>query len=268
MTDALRAKPTMIELLPDEIHLWFTFVDEVHDDGLLGRYRSLLTKQERQKEQGFHFQADRHRYLVTRALVRTVLSRYLDKAPESWFFVQDSFGKPVIGNGIPMAQKIEFNISHTEGLIVCGVRSGGALGVDIERLNNRPALLNIADEYFSAIEKKALTLLPDELKVERLFQYWTLKESYIKARGCGLSIPLNKFGFHFYQTGRASLFVDRQLEDQPSSWRFWQLRPSPEHLAAVCAKRSANDCQRLIVRKVVPFRSEQTLNYVAVLESD
>ncbi len=258
----------MLELRPDEIHLWLTFVDEVHDDGLLRRYRSLLTKEERQKEKGFHFQADRHRYLVTRSLVRTVLSRYTQMAPESWFFVQDSFGKPVIGNSIPVAQKIEFNISHTEGLIVCGVRRGGALGVDIERIDGGPALLNIANEYFSIIEKQAIALLPEELKVERFFQYWTLKESYIKARGCGLAIPLNKFGFNFCQTGSAQLLIDKELEDEPSSWRFWQLRPSQEHLVAVCAKRSRSHCQRLIVRKVIPFGSEQTLNYVSVVDAD
>ena len=188
-------------------------------------------------------------------------------APEHWVFLQNSFGKPAIGNDIPIAEKIEFSISHTAGLIVCGVRSKGALGVDIENLHSRPAPLNIANAYFSAMEKEALSLLPPELQIERFFQYWTLKESYIKARGLGLSIPLDEFSFHFPKPDQVRFSVSQQLEDQPSNWRFWQLRPSKDHLASICAKRTANDCQQLVIRQVIPFKSEIRLDHMPVLAS-
>ena len=65
----------MLHLHPDRIQLWLAFCDEIADQQLLADYRRLLVEEERQKEMRFHFARDRHRYLITRALVRTMLSR-------------------------------------------------------------------------------------------------------------------------------------------------------------------------------------------------
>jgi 4'-phosphopantetheinyl transferase len=66
----------LIELHPDRIHLWFTFFDAIRDEHLLHRYRLLLSEEERRMEKRIQLAKNRHRYLVTRALVRIVLSRW------------------------------------------------------------------------------------------------------------------------------------------------------------------------------------------------
>jgi 4'-phosphopantetheinyl transferase len=258
----------MIELHPDQIHLWFTFFDAIRDDGLLDRYRSLLSEEELIREQRIHLAKSRHRYLVTRALVRTVLSRYAPIAPEHWLFVQNPYGKPGIFSGDPLVDKISFNISHTEGLVVVGVTSGGALGVDTENILSRQAPVAAAAAYFSCEESGAIALLHPQQRPERFFQYWTLKESYIKARGRGLSIPLDQFSFRFMEHKRVCLSVNPTLKEEPSRWKFWQLRPSASHLTAVCAERCGTGRKQLTSTMIIPLGAEQALDCVPILESE
>jgi 4'-phosphopantetheinyl transferase len=258
----------MIELDPDRIHLWFTFFDEIRNDDLLNRYRNLLPEEEQHWEQRIHSATNRHRYLITRALVRTVLSRYAPVAPEQWSFSKNVYGKPYISNSDALASRISFNVSHTKGLIVLGVTCGGAIGVDTENVRDRHRALDSASAFFSSEETDALEMLPPHTRQERLFQYWTLKESYIKARGMGLAIPLNQFSFHFLELDRLRLAIHMPLKDNPSRWHFWQLRPSEKHLTAVCAERCGNDCKQLVSKLIVPLGAEQSLNCVPILESE
>jgi 4'-phosphopantetheinyl transferase len=257
----------MLELHPDRINLWCVFYKEISDVGLLNRYRLLLTKEEQHRERRFYFAKDRHRYLVTRALVRTVLSRYAPITPEQWSFTQNANGKPCICNDDLLARKFSFNVSHTDGLIVLGLTAGVELGVDAERVRIRPTLLEAANSFFSREESSAIALLPYHMQHERFFQYWTLKESYVKARGMGLKIPMDAFSFQFLQPNRVRLSIHTQLKDLASRWRFWQFRPSEHHLTAVCAEHCGHPNQRLVLNKIVPFREEQALNCVPLLES-
>src|SRR5262245_61305693 len=107
----------MIELNSGDIHLWLTYYEEITDAQLHDRYLLLLDPAERERQQRFHFQRDRLRYLVTRALVRTVLSRYLPVSEAGWTFATNAYGRPHIENA-GVGSELRFNISHTQGLIV------------------------------------------------------------------------------------------------------------------------------------------------------
>ena len=112
------------------IYLWCTFYSDLEDEALLREYRSLLSEAERQQELRCHFARDRRRYLVTRALVRTVLSRYTAIAPSEWTFAVNDYGRPLIANTAWAARQISFNVSHTDSLIILAVAQGHELGVD------------------------------------------------------------------------------------------------------------------------------------------
>jgi 4'-phosphopantetheinyl transferase len=80
---------------------------------------TLLLSQEEQRQQlRFHFERDRHRYLVTRAMQRTVLSKYVGIAPRDWRFTSNDYGRPSIAAEHAAARGLEFNLSHTDGLVV------------------------------------------------------------------------------------------------------------------------------------------------------
>src|SRR6266852_4786418 len=126
----------IMPLTPAEIHLWLVFYDEI-EERLHPAYRELLNAAEKEQEQRFYFERDRRRYLITRALVRTVLSRYVPIAPKEWSFSANAYGRPEVVNAQARDEYLSFNISHTHSLIVLGVSARRALGVDVENVRER-----------------------------------------------------------------------------------------------------------------------------------
>src|SRR6185437_316076 len=246
-----------ILLTPAEIHLWLAFYDEIADERLLSEYRALLNSEEKEQQSRFYFAKDRLRYLVTRALVRTVLSRYVSLEPGEWVFTVNAYGCPEIANAQGREACLSFNISHTDSLIVLGVTKSRALGVDVENFRAREISIDIADRYFAPIEVAALSAVSPHQQQYRFFEYWTFKESYIKARGMGLSLPLDKFSFHYPHDRAVEIAIDPELADDAARWQFWQFQPRPEYLAAICAER-VDQPTKLIVRQAVPMQSEKS----------
>jgi 4'-phosphopantetheinyl transferase len=218
-----------------EIHLWLCFYESIRDRALLNQYLSLLSADELRQQRRFYFERDRHRYLVTRAMVRTVLSKYVPIAPEQWLFGANQYGRPEVCNKDARANGLSFNLSHTRSLIVLGIARDRAIGVDVENVREQRAAVEIADRVFAPDEVAALRALPVEEQEQRFFEYRTLKESYIKARGMGLSIPLDRFAFDLQTPARISLRIDSSLQDRAERWVFWQLQLGCEHVSAVCA---------------------------------
>ncbi len=224
-----------LSLTRNEIHIWMTKPQTLLDnDELLTRYTTLLNAQEKVKYQRYKFAKDRHDALITRAFIRDLLSYYADIAPQDWQFEKSAKGKPEAVNApIPL----RFNISHTKNLIVCAVTLTDDIGCDVENTSRSNDVLAIAERYFSAKESTELFSLPDEQQRHRFFDYWTLKESYIKAWGLGLAIPLADFSFTINDTVqiRNEIFAiksdiilsfARHREDKPQVWRSWLLYPT------------------------------------------
>lgn len=247
---------SLISFSSGEIHLWLASYDEITDERLHAAYREVLDDGEREQEPRFYFARDRRRYLVTRALVRTVLSRYLPLGPAAWSFSTNAYGRPEIANALGRDAELSFNISHTHSLIVLGVTCRCALGVDVENIRAREVSIGIADRYFAAEEVAALRAAPSHDQQYRFFEYWTFKEAYIKARGMGLSLPLDKFSFHYPDEGGVEIAIHPELGDDPGRWQFWQFRPSDEYLMAICAERVNGRAATVVMRRTVPMVSE------------
>src|SRR6516225_6152650 len=107
-----------IPLPASEIHLWLAFYDEIGEASLHDAYRELLDAGELAQARRFYFARDRLRYLVSRALVRTVLSRYAPIPAADWIFSTNCYGRPEIANAEMRASGLTFNLSHTHSLIV------------------------------------------------------------------------------------------------------------------------------------------------------
>jgi len=249
-----RAATAELSATRDGVDVWLAFYNEIDDPALLDRFRGLLSAEERQQEARFHFADDRKRYRVTRALVRTALSRYAPVAPLDWSFATNAYGRPHIAEAHGDAAEISFNLSHTRGLIALAVTRGQAVGIDVENLAVREVSTGIADRFFAQAEVDELATTPPSRQQDRFFEYWTFKESYIKARGMGLSIPLDQFSFHFPHEAAVQLAVQAELGDDAARWNFAQYRPTPDYLLALCVE--CTDRQRtrpqVTVRKVVP----------------
>lgn len=103
-------------------------------------------------------------------------------------------GKPYLKN----YPHIHYNITHTNGLVACGI-GHKPLGVDVEQI--RPFRPSIIKKVFSDVERCCMEKLQDEKHKEYFFRIWTLKESYVKALGCGITIPLTQFSFKWKEDG-------------------------------------------------------------------
>jgi len=247
----------ILPLTPAEIHLWLAYYDEINDERLHAAYRELLNLAEKEQETRFYFARDRRRYLVTRALVRVVLSQYVPIPPGEWAFSTNAYGRPEVVNGEARDGGLLFNISHTPSLVVLGVTKRLALGVDVENIRAREASIDLADHLFAPHEVAALAVTPPEQQQYRFFEYWIFKESYIKARGMGLSLPLDKFSFHYSGDHVVQIEISPELADDPARWQFWQFQPRPEYLVAVCAERAASQPRALVVRESIPLLGEK-----------
>lgn len=226
--------PEKIAVLPHQIDLWCCFNDSISDDHLQLYRQRLLSPEERERELRFHFERDRKQFVITRALVRSVLSRYAAEAPAAWKFVASSHGRPQVVQDA--ARHLCFNISHTSGLVAMAVGTAQEIGVDAENTAVRPAPLDIANSFFSGDEVAGLNALPFAQRHHRFFEYWTLKEAWIKARSMGLSIPLGQFSMDLETQGRVSL--QTQLVEQPSAWQFFLLSVGSDHLLSLCARQA------------------------------
>jgi len=215
---------SLLSLAAGEIHVWIAYPDRIKDPDLLRRYDALAAEDERHRRRRLHFGRDRHERLVSDALMRSALSRYEAREPHEWRLQRNAHGRPDL---IPEQTQsgLRFNVSHATTVVTCAVCRGHEIGVDVERTDRRGETVAIADRYFSAAEVDALHALPASAQRRRFFEYWTLKESYIKARGKGLAIPLRKFSFRLEE--RISIEIDPELEDAGARWQFELHEPSP-----------------------------------------
>ncbi|NQZ82070.1 MAG: 4'-phosphopantetheinyl transferase superfamily protein [Colwellia sp.] len=233
---------TKPSLKADEYHIWYTKPQLGRNLDLYQRYKQLLTAQEIEKQQRYIFEKDRHDALVTRAFIRNVLSQYIPKAPEDWRFTKGEYGKPEI---IDPSLPLRFNISHTKDLIVCAITLVNDIGCDVEYIERKSDILAIANRYFSKLETRELFRLPEAEQRSRFFDYWTLKESYIKAWGQGLAIPLSDFSFHIGESNSAkkntniNLSFSSQREDDPKRWKSWIFYPNQQHRISVSIRSVA-----------------------------
>lgn len=240
------------ELPEGRVDVWLADPAACRDEGLLHAYHALLSPQERDQHRRFVFDSDRHRYLVTRALVRTVLDRYVGIGIERWDFAVSAYGKPRVSSSHPVAARLSFNVSHTTGLVAVAVTIDRAVGIDVED-TLRAAPFAVAEAYFSADEVLSLSACLPQQRASRFWELWTLKESYIKARGMGLSLPLDSFGFSLDESRSVRL---TSAGEPVGGWWFCQWRASADHVMAVCVERDCAAPPAPLVRRVVPLRDE------------
>lgn len=222
------------DLKPGEVHLWYVLDEPIVEPELLGSYHALLDAEERARHDRFVFARHSHQFLVSHALTRTVLSRYAEVRPDAWRFRTNGYGRPEISE--PAAPPLRFNLSHTDGMAVCAVTLASDVGCDVEDLERAGETVSLAETCFSPAEVKALRALPPADQRERFFAYWTLKEAYIKARGMGLSLPLDQFSLVLAPGAPIRIELASSLGDDADRWTFAQIRVTPRYLIA-CAVR-------------------------------
>jgi 4'-phosphopantetheinyl transferase len=223
------------QLDSSRIDVWYAQVAADLPPPQLARCRGLLDPTELARADRFLFERDRALFAVAHALVRTSLSRYAPRHPAEWRFVANRHGRPeIVAEQNP--ERLRFNLSHTRGLAACAVARDREIGIDVERLSRRDVSDRVAQRFFAPSEVALLQGLSAADRQQAFLNFWTLKESYIKARGMGLAIPLAQFWFSAPWQERVEIGFDPRLGDNPAQWQFERFRVADDFLLAVAMR--------------------------------
>ena len=219
-----------------EILIWFIEPETIQDPARLSRFLQWLSPEERAQHARFRFDKHRHTYLVSHALMRGALSLATQVEPAQFAFQTNEYGKPFVAEPA-QHQAVHFNLSHTEGLAAIAISRHTELGVDVENKHRQDMTQTLAEHFFSTEECEEVAQSSEHERTIKMLEFWTLKESYIKAVGQGLSIALDSFAFKLATATQPAYL--RRL-DAPGSdrnaWGFWQSQPTENHLMALAFK--------------------------------
>ncbi|KAL6660876.1 hypothetical protein ACP70R_000260 [Stipagrostis hirtigluma subsp. patula] len=255
-----------------EVHVWYLLPDELNDGSQLKMYMELLSPSERKNVLSMNGENLQKGAVLSRALLRTTLSRYTDCKvdPRSFEFKKNKFGKPEIlwrPDDGRMERPLHFNISHTSSLIACGITMDTPIGIDIEEKKRKTAksILSLARRYVTPSEVDYLASIPNADAQEKEFinyglqkhfsgakldilNYIKTQEAYVKALGRGFSgAPFNKFsillaasnGIRISVTPKALKESDSSCDCLSENWQFALAELNSSHYMAVCIEDDA-----------------------------
>lgn len=213
---------------PDEIHIHLLRAGCGNSRSLVKALLSFLPAAERWRYAQFDFEDQRRQFLWSRLLARLVLSSSLDKDMRDITFSHLDNGKPFLEDS-----EVQFNLSHTEGLIACSV-ARRRLGIDVEKMaggekeEKRWNLL--AERYFSEAEREFLFSRDQASQSDAFFRIFTMKEARVKASGEGLSLL------------RADLSVPLPTREKSAvdSWEYLTKRLEPGDIFLAHAVENPN----------------------------
>jgi 4'-phosphopantetheinyl transferase len=229
---AWHVPPRALKLGNDEVHVWRAALD--HTPLQIDSCLRTLAVDERARAARFHFPRDREHFIVARGALRAILGFYLNRAPECLSFRYSSHGKPALTleSG---EDPIRFNMSHSHGVALYAITCDREVGIDVECVRSNLEVEQIAGRFFSRQEIATLHALPAALRRYAFFLCWTRKEAYIKARGEGLSLPLDQFDVSLVPGEPAALLRTRPDSDEALRWSLKDLTPVPPGYAAALA---------------------------------
>jgi 4'-phosphopantetheinyl transferase len=198
----------------------------------LRRLARVLSPEERVFAERFRRAADRDRFVVTRATLRLLLGLKSGTSPTDLRFEKGPSGKPFL----PAAPHLRFNVSHSEALALIAVSWSSEVGIDVERCDPTRVRESVARHFFSRAENAALACLPPWQQALARLRVWCRKEAYVKARGYGLSMPLDSFDVAVDPALEPSiprLTATRSVLDDSHRWDVRDVEVGSEYVAAI-----------------------------------
>ncbi len=182
------------------MHVWLSSLADYSAKELEDQAARCLSVQELSRIKKIQQPQQRLQSTLGRLQLRQILSRYEDRTLELCPFEVSEHGKPAL-----LAGSMSFNLSHSGDWVAVAVaRPEYQVGVDLEIVQLRP-FDRLARRYFTAGECRDINALQEPERSCRFYQYWTLREAWLKARGIGLRVGLDGFGFTFGDDGEIFL---------------------------------------------------------------
>jgi len=198
-------------LSDNKIHIYLIQFD-LFDDQHCMQY---LSEDERIRAEKLKIAEKKNQFVITRSVLRLLLSSSLGKSYQDIDFFYGEHGKPSIKESLNN-KPIEFNISHSENYALIAIALGNRVGVDIEKINADIDHQSLSKRFFSENEKNDLIKCADELQLDSFYRVWCRKESFIKATGKGVAYGLDRFSVTLDETidGGIEVLTFKPLDDK------------------------------------------------------
>jgi 4'-phosphopantetheinyl transferase len=216
------------QLRDDRVAVWWLRPGTLADPRVRAAVHAIVLPDERARSERFVFDRDRDAFLAARVQLRVALAHATGRSPRSFVFVTGPQGKPALDQLVG-GRRLAFNVSHVHALVTCAVAWERAIGIDVESFERDPPL-EVAERFFAAPEAAELRALPAGEQRAAFYEYWTLKESFIKAVGTGLSMPLHDFAVRRSPPG----LIAYGAMTSPADWSFHRLTPAQDCTVAMC----------------------------------
>ena len=190
--------------------LYIAGIDEIPNDD----FTETISEYRLKKAKNYKNEDDRNLSILSSLLLDKALKKH-DLSERNMKYTFNAYGKPYFAN----AEDLHFSISHS-GEYAMVVLSDKEIGCDIQQIKD--INLSIADRFFTAEERKYVKC------TENFFRIWTLKESFIKAIGKGLALPLNSFSIKGLDSDKSYCEYNREL------YEFKEFDKMTGYCIAVC----------------------------------
>lgn len=223
----------VLDALDTTVHVVLAAHEAPDVQAALPSLRAVLSLEEQARADRYRVPDDRERYVVGRGLSRLLLGQALWLPPAAVAIEIEPHGRPALAS--THQHDLGFNVSHTPGLVAVAISATRELGIDVED-TARAITHDIPGRFFSPAEVRELHTHPPSTQASVFFDFWTLKEAYIKARGLGLAIPLDQFSFHLAPHQPPVLTLDPRQPDTTSGWHFHLASPTVRHRLALAVR--------------------------------
>lgn len=210
-------------------------ITEKANTDVFQQFELMISTERREKIKKYYFDEDKKRSILAEVLLRHSLKKDFGISSEQIQFINNNYGKPKLKN----FEHIHFNLAHSGDWVVCVV-SDAPIGIDVEQIKTID--IGIAKAFFTSDEYKDILSQPKENQIKYFHKLWTLKESYVKAEGKGLYIPLNSFSFCILPHA-IQMYECNQLS---KNYCFQVFNLDDFHIVALCSKHFSEEAISIV----------------------
>ena len=219
------------KLSDNEIHLWLANLNISSQE--IERLKNTLSVDEIARADRFKFEEHRRRFIAARGYLREIIGGYLPqycrgKRHFSLTFKYSDRGKPKLPN-----TNLQFNVSHSQNIALYGITKNNLIGIDVEYLRSNVECDKIAKRFFNEREYRIINSLSKEKQTQTFFQFWTIKEAYLKATGEGLGGGLETVEIDFNSDMEVEVKAVANDTAKPNNWFFESFIPEKDFVATV-----------------------------------
>ncbi len=167
----------------------------------------LIDSEKKYKVNKFINKKDKVRTLIGEILIKNIIAKELEISNKYIKFSKNQYGKPYLKD----YPNFNFNISHSGDYVLCAV-DNKPIGIDVEEVKYIE-YEEIAKSFFTRSEFDYIVRKDLNNQLSKFYEVWTLKESYIKCCGQGLSMPLKSFSIELDQYENIKVIINNKYKE-------------------------------------------------------